>query len=281
MSSPAELIDFSESVTVAKDKTTSLVRRWQDGIYGPALDYIAEEVPLALMYNGIPYAVMLTTPNDIKDFVTGFSLTEEIILDINEIISLNIHQRENGIEARITIPANRAESLKHRTRNIAGCTGCGLCGTTSLDGAIRQPHSLGKGVTISTSTIHRGLDSIKSLQKLNNITGAVHAAVWLNRFGDPVLIREDVGRHNALDKLIGALKTINTDLDNGFLIVTSRASFEMVQKAALSGISLMVAISAPTALAVKLANDCGLSLVGFARDHSHVLYSHPQRLLDA
>ncbi len=281
MSSPAELITFSENIPVVRDRSTTLVRRWQGAAYDPALDQVAEEVPLALMYNGIPYAVMLTTPNDIKDFVTGFSLTEEIVLNIDEIISLNIQQRENGIEVHTTIPANRAKALKYRTRNIAGCTGCGLCGTTSLDGAIRKPGMLGEGVSISTSTIHRGLDSIKQLQSLNNITGAVHAAVWLDQSGDPVLIREDVGRHNALDKLIGALKILNTDLDNGFLIVTSRASFEMVQKAALSGISLIVAISAPTALAIKLAHDCGLTLVGFARDHSHVLYSNPQRLLNA
>ena len=264
----------------SKGSSSFKVERWKSGSYESASDQIAEEIPIAFMYNGIPYAVMLATPTDIKDFAIGFTLSEEIVVAPNEIHKLDIQQHENGIELHITIPRENAIGLQERTRNIAGCTGCGICGTTSLDGAIRHPSIVGPGVSIDADVLHHGLESIMQLQSLNILTGAVHAACWLDLSGDILLMREDVGRHNALDKLIGAIKTAETtiNLDRGFLIITSRASFEMVQKAALAGICFMAAISAPTALAIRLATECELTLVGFAREHSHVVYNCGDRI---
>lgn len=241
-------------------------------------DFVAEEVPVVLVYNTIPHVVMLTTPLNLEDFALGFSLTESIIQHPAEIQSIRVVQRSKGIEVRIRIPEERFACLTGKGRNMTGRTGCGLCGATTLEQAVRPVRQVGSGKPLDAGFLARALTEMSQLQTLNQLTGAVHAAAWLEEDRGIVNIREDVGRHNALDKLIGALSKANCNFDQGWLLVTSRASYEMIQKAASMGITLMAAISAPTGLAIKLAHESGLTLIGFARNDNHVIYTHPHRL---
>lgn len=255
------------------------VERWRDGIQTRQDDYVAEEAPIALMYNGEPHVVMLATPLDLEDFALGFSLTENIVADRREVFSIRVYQRSEGIEVRLRIPEARCETAADKGRNLTGRTGCGLCGARTLQQAMRRPPPVGQGVRVSSVELAEALAALRDHQRLNRLTGAIHAAAWAVPGQGIVLVREDVGRHNALDKLIGALAKKDTDFGSGFVIVTSRASYEMVQKCASVGISFMAAISAPTGLAVRLAEETGFTLIGFARDESHVVYAHPQRLI--
>jgi FdhD protein len=257
----------------------SAVERWRGDEHASQEDCIAEEAPIALMYNGQPHVVMLATPLDLEDFALGFSLTENIVASPREVHSIRIYQRAEGIEARLRIPEARCETAADKTRNLTGRTGCGLCGARTLQQAMRRPAPVGQGVRVPSSELIRALAELRDHQKLNRITGAVHAAAWVVPGQGIECVREDIGRHNALDKLIGALARRGTDLGGGFVVVTSRASYEMVQKCAAVGITFMAAISAPTALAMRLAQDTGFTLIGFARDDNHVVYAHPQRLV--
>lgn len=257
----------------------STVERWQGNQHVSQEDCIAEEAPIALMYNGEPHVVMLATPLDLEDFALGFSLTENILASPKELLSTRIYQRAEGIEVRMNIESARCEVLPEKTRNLTGRTGCGLCGAQTLKQALRRPHPVGKGAIVPAAELTAALTGLREHQRLNQLTGAVHAAAWVIPGQGIRLVREDVGRHNALDKLIGALVRKNSDFGAGFVLVTSRASYEMVQKCATVGISCMAAISAPTGLAVRLAEDTGLTLVGFARDHKHVVYANPHRLI--
>ncbi len=214
----------------------------------------------------------------LKNLRLGFSITEGIIKNPQELLSARIYNRSNGIEVQIKIPEHRFQCLADKGRNLTGRTGCGLCGASTLKQAIRQPNPVNGDLTLSAAELHSALTDIKQHQKLNQLTGAVHAAAWAVPGQGILDIREDVGRHNALDKLIGFLLRTGKDLSAGFVIVTSRASYEMVQKTAWVGITLLAAISAPTGLAIRLANEAGLTLIGFARDDQHVVYTHPQRL---
>ena len=256
----------------------STVDRWQGGLHERKLDYIAEEVPISLVYNGLPHVVMLATPNDLEEFALGFSITEGIIKTPQELLSARIYNRSNGIEVQLKIPDHRFQCLADKGRNLTGRTGCGLCGASTLRQAIRQPNPVKGDLTLSSFELVSALMDIKQHQKLNQLTGAVHAAAWAEPGQGILNIREDVGRHNALDKLIGFLLRTGKDLSSGFVIVTSRASYEMVQKTAWVGISLLAAVSAPTGLAIRLAEEAGLTLIGFARDDQHVVYTHPHRL---
>jgi FdhD protein len=242
-------------------------------------DHIIEEAPVALVYNGHPHVVMLATPLDLEDFAYGFSLTEGIIEGPAEIASARVFYRSEGIELRIRISEERFACLPGKERNLTGRTGCGLCGAATLRQAVRHPPPVRSSVRVSVDELRQALREIHARQPLNQLTGAIHAAAW----GIPGLgvlqVREDVGRHNALDKLIGVLARQRVERSLGFVIVTSRASYEMVQKCASVGIGFMVAISAPTGLAIRLAQETGLTLVGFARGDSHVIYTHPERLL--
>jgi FdhD protein len=233
---------------------------------------------VVLVYNTQPHVVMLTTPLNLEDFALGFSLTEGIIKHPAELQSIRVVQRSKGVEVRMTIPDQRCEGMDKKGRNMTGRTGCGLCGATTLEQAIRQPRPVGKGLVLDSAVLCDALKDMPNKQMLNQLTGAVHAAAWLDSEKGLVAVREDVGRHNALDKLIGALAKANCNFENGWLLVTSRASYEMVQKAASVGITLLAAISAPTGLAIKLADECGLTLIGFARNDNHVVYTHPHRL---
>ncbi len=241
-------------------------------------DCVAEEVPVVLVYNTIPHVVMLTTPLNLEDFALGFSLTEEIIGNPAELQSVRVVQRSKGVEVRMTIPEPRFEQLHGKGRNMTGRTGCGLCGASTLEQAVRRPRPVGKGLPLDASLLSGAMTAMHDKQSLNQLTGAVHAAAWLEPERGVVSVREDVGRHNALDKLIGSLAKANCNFEGGWLLVTSRASYEMVQKASSVGITLLAAISAPTGLAIQLAEECGLTLVGFTRNENHVIYTHPHRL---
>ncbi len=255
-----------------------IVDRWQGGQHSQEQDYIAEEVPISLIYNGVPHVVMLATPTNLEEFALGFSITEGIIKNPQELLSARVYNRSNGIEVQLKIPEHRFQGLADKGRNLTGRTGCGLCGASTLKQAIRPPKPVNGNLTLPAAELRSALTDIKQHQKLNRLTGAVHAAAWAVPGQGILEIREDVGRHNALDKLIGFLLRTGKDLSAGFIIVTSRASYEMVQKTAWVGITLLAAISAPTGLAIRLANEAGLTLIGFARDDQHVVYTHPQRL---
>lgn len=248
-----------------------------------ARDSIAEEVPVAFEYNGIGHVVMLATPADLEDFAVGFTLTEGIVAHRQDIYDIEADHGDNGCEAGITLRLDIASEafnrLKERRRNLAGRTGCGLCGTESLSQVRRAIAALpAAAAPFPFAALCAGMARLPALQPLQQATGAAHAACWLNADGEPRFVREDIGRHNALDKTLGALARQATDPTNGAAIITSRASFEMVQKAAALGIALLAAVSAPTAAAIRLADELGLTLVGFLRDHTAVVYTHPHRL---
>ena len=255
------------------------IRRYRAGTFAESTDAIAEEVPIALVYNDRPHVVMMATPRDLDDFALGFSLSEAVIGAPGELASIETQTLLEGIEVRLSIPGARAEALESRRRNLTGRTSCGLCGAQALEDAVRQPPAVGRGPSIDNDVLHRALARMHDLQPLNVATGATHAAAWARSDGEIALLREDVGRHNALDKLIGAMANAPERVDEGFLIVTSRASYEMVQKSATIGIALLAAISAPTALAIHLAEETGMTLIGFARPEGHVVYANPERIV--
>lgn len=254
------------------------VQRWRGDQHETVSDYVAEEVPVVLVYNGVSHVVMLATPTNLEDFALGFSVTEGIVGQAAEVLAARIYPRANGIEVQMQIPEARFACLAEKGRNLTGRTGCGLCGATTLKQAIRQPAPVNGELSVTAETLQTALSQLQQHQKLNQLTGAVHAAAWVVPGHGIVALREDVGRHNALDKLIGLLLRTGKDPKTGFIVVTSRASYEMVQKAASVGVTLIAAISAPTALAIRLADEAGVTLVGFARQDQHVIYTHPYRL---
>ncbi|MFS2205687.1 formate dehydrogenase accessory sulfurtransferase FdhD [Variovorax sp. Varisp36] len=245
-------------------------------------DWVAEEVPVALEFNGISHAVMLATPLDLEDFALGFSLSEGILDHAHELYAVETGESELGITVRLQVASVAFARLKQRRRTIAGRTGCGLCGTESLAHVSRElPLLADPAGPLERQAIARAMLQVQSLQTLQQATGAVHAAAWCSADGEVQWLREDVGRHNALDKLIGALANNDVDASGGFIAVTSRASFEMVQKTAMAGVPLLAAVSAPTSFAVATAERARLTLVGFARKDDLAVYSHPGRLAAA
>jgi FdhD protein len=254
------------------------VERWDNGRSEHALDRVAEEEPVALTYQRTPHVVMLTTPANLEDLGIGFTLTEAIVERTEEIKSVELVRDAGRYEVRIGIAGVRFAALLERQRNLAGRTGCGLCGAETIEQAIRHPPPVGAGPTVTLAELHRTLTELQSRQSLNAQTGSVHAAAWALPGKGIQIVREDVGRHNALDKVIGSLIRAGTDCSAGYMVITSRASYEMVQKTATVGVTLLAAVSAPTALAVRLAQETQLTLIGFARAHRHVIYAHPRRL---
>jgi len=254
------------------------VERWSQGRMERARDRVAEETPIALVYHGVPHVVMLATPVNLEDYAVGFTVSEGLVAHPGEIQSVEVVPQSDAIELRIGIVAERFAQLLQRRRNLTGRTGCGLCGTESLEQAIRPVPALSQSLHISVADLHAALAQLESLQPINARTGSVHAAAWAVPGSGIQLVREDVGRHNALDKAIGALLRSNTDFAAGYMIITSRASYEMVQKSATAGIGLIAAVSAPTAFAIRTAEQSGVTLVGFARRDRHVVYTHPERL---
>lgn len=255
------------------------VERWNPDALVHAIDQIAEEVPVAMVYNGISHAVMLATPTRLEQFGLGFSLSEGILQSRSELYSCDIVTRKEGIELQMAIPQQRFAELKQRRRNMTGRTGCGLCGTESLQQVQRPMHPLAGGQRFQAEAVHRALDSMPLQQSLQGLTGAMHAAVWAAVNGNILLLEEDIGRHNALDKLLGTLATTEHDRNQGFVLISSRASYEMVQKASTMGVSMLVAVSAPTSMAIQAAQAVGLTLVGFARNGGHVIYAHSERFI--
>jgi len=252
--------------------------RWVDGAFEPSIETIVEEVPVAIVYNGVPHVVMMATPQQLDDFALGFSMTEELIRAPTDLLRIEEVRYSKGIELQVTVEPDRLEAIASRTRRLSGRTGCGICGADSFDAVMKQLHTAPDGTPVPAASIHRAMANLQVRQELNAAAGAVHAAGWAALDGTIGLVREDVGRHNALDKLIGALLKAGTDAGNGFLVVTSRASFEMVQKATVFGAPLLAAISGPTGLAVRVAHQSRLTLVGFARGNRHTVYTHPERV---
>lgn len=244
---------------------------------------VPEETPIALTYNRATHAVMLATPADLEDFAIGFSLAERIITDPAQIEALEIVVLPDGIELRMDLPPDRLDGLTHRHRRLAGPSGCGLCGMESLADAARAvpvlaDDPLAGDPCFTPETILRALDLLAPAQRLNHETRAVHAAAFWTEAGGLVALREDIGRHNALDKLAGALARLRVPAADGLLLLSSRVSVEMVQKAALLGAAVIVAVSAPTALAIDVADRANITLIGVARQDGFEVFTHPHRI---
>jgi FdhD protein len=257
------------------------VTRWGDGTVSEVSDRVAEETPVSFVYNGLAYAVMMASPADLEDYAAGFSLSEGIVQGPGELKRVEVIALDEGILVRIEIPEERAAQIEIQRRNMAGRTACGLCGAESIEQVVRHPPRVPAGIALTHEALHRAFDALSRRQSLNAMTGAVHAAAWVSATGELVRVREDIGRHNALDKLIGAMSRAGLTMQAGAALITSRASFEMAQKAAIAGIPILAAISAPTGLAIRLAREAGLTLVGFARGGRHNVYANPQRLSEA
>lgn len=255
--------------------------RWSASGCEEAVDELVEEMPLALVYNGISHAVMLATPADLEDFAVGFSMTEGVVDHVRQIYDVEAEPAGQGIELRVHIAAARMAALKERRRTLAGRTGCGLCGVESLADALRPARPVPAGGRLSVAALDRACDRLAACQPLHRLTGASHAAAFADWSGELRLVREDVGRHNALDKLAGALARSRTEPASGFVLVTSRASVEMVNKTAAAGIGLLAALSAPTGLAVREAERAGLTLVGFAGRGQRWVYANAERIESA
>lgn len=266
------------AVAAADDPVVQLpVRRWRQGAWQDTLDNVAAEVPVSLSYNSIPHVVMMATPRDLEDMGVGFTVSEALA-GADEIRDVRLDSSSGEFELRLSVTGSRLGEMLQRRRNLTGRTGCGVCGAETIEDAIRRPPPVPAGGHISRESLVGALRALRARQPLGQAAGSLHAAAWVDWSGELAEVREDVGRHNALDKLIGARLRSGQGLHDGFALVTSRASYEMVQKAATLGIRMLVAVSAPTALGVQLARDCGLTLVGFAREEQQVVYSHPERL---
>ena len=241
-------------------------------------DRIAAEVPVALTYNRVSHVVMMATPVDLEDFAVGFSITEGLIGGLEDLKAIRVVPRTGGIELAMTVAEEWFDRLATQRRNMAGRTGCGLCGAENIEQALRYPAPVAQEISVSHTALQRAVAELEAHQPMQAETGATHGAAWCSEDGGIVLLREDIGRHNALDKLIGSLFRGGFDPASGFVLVSSRASYEMVYKTATAGIELLMAVSAPTTLAVEFAERSGVTLVGFARPGRHNVYTFPERI---
>ncbi|QSX32962.1 formate dehydrogenase accessory sulfurtransferase FdhD [Shewanella avicenniae] len=267
------MFELSNDIIIAKSVT--LV---EQGAISQLTDNLANEVRIALVYNGISHTVMLASPQDIEAFAIGFTISERIVSNINEIKGVDLEYVENGIIVHIEITQRCFMVLKEQRRSMAGRTGCGLCGVSQLEEAVKPIKRVDDSVMFNLELLPKILAEIKDRQQNFELTGATHAAIGINKNGEVIHTYEDIGRHIALDKLIGAFSQRNAEKPAAVLL-TSRASFEMVQKAASAGVEIMFAISAVTALAADIAEKSNITLVGFCRQGRATIYSHPHRLL--
>ena len=253
-------------------------QRWEAGLLSESHENVAAETALALHYNHRPHMVVMLTPRDIEEFVLGFSLSEGILRAPDELHSVRMRMLADGLECDAAIALERYAELNAHQRRLASRSGCGVCGAETLSQAVRSLPPVPDTVRMTHAALQAAMGALAQRQPLNTATGAVHAAAWADADGKILLVREDVGRHNALDKLIGALCRAGLRTDCGALLLTSRASHEMVQKAAAVGMQIVCAISAPTSLAIRQAQQTHVTLVGFARGARHTVYTHPGRL---
>ncbi len=251
--------------------------RWRAGAIEASRRELPEETAVALAHDATTTAVMMATPADLEDLGLGFSLTERIVTHPDEITAIEVAPTELGVEVRMWLAGAPSTALADRRRRLAGPTGCGLCGIDSLAEAVRPPLPVGAGHRFHAADIHDAMASLAGAQRLGAATRAVHAAGWWARSAGLVAVREDVGRHNALDKLVGAMA--RAPREAGVLVLTSRVSVEMVQKAAAMGAQVVAAVSAPTALAVRTAQQAGLTLVAVAREDAFEVFTAPERIV--
>ncbi|MGX5054387.1 formate dehydrogenase accessory sulfurtransferase FdhD [Enterobacter asburiae] len=242
-------------------------------------DFLAEEVPVALVYNGISHVVMMASPKDLELFAIGFSLSEGIIAHPQEIYGMDVVQACNGLEVQIELSSRRFMGLKERRRALAGRTGCGVCGVEQLNDIGKPVVPLPFTQTFNLAHLDRALEHLNDVQPIGQLSGCTHAAAWVLPSGDIAGGHEDVGRHVALDKLLGRRARESDVWQQGAALVSSRASYEMVQKSAMCGVEILFAVSAATTLAVDVAERCNLTLVGFCKPRRATIYTHPQRLI--
>jgi FdhD protein len=252
--------------------------RVDEGSTCAVVEQIAEEAPIALVYNGVPHVVVMASPANLEDLALGFSLSEAVIGSVAELGGIEIVPEQTGYSIYLSVPPERVAAIEQRRRNMTARTGCGVCGAETIEQAMRNVPIVAASKVASSQRVTRraiadAMKQLPALQTLNAATGATHAAAWANLNGQLQLAREDVGRHNALDKLIGAMAAGGVDTAQGFAVITSRASYEMVQKAAMAGIGLLAAVSAPTALAVRIAREAGVTLAGFVRGERCMVYA--------
>ncbi len=241
----------------------------------PAFDHVAEEIPVALVFNGISHVVMMATPRDLEAFACGFALTEGVVASAAAIFDCEVFLRADSAEVAMTIAQEDFVRLKDRRRALTGRSGCGVCGIDSLEMLDLQPEALPPAV-ISVDlprALVKAADGLRAHQALMQATGGVHAAAWCTPEGEIVHVFEDIGRHNGLDKLIGHLALQGTDLRRGFVFLSSRGSYELARKAARMRIPLLATISAPSSLAIRIATEAGMKLVGFCRQDAFVDYT--------
>ncbi|CAH6189499.1 Sulfurtransferase FdhD, partial [Citrobacter koseri] len=242
-------------------------------------DMLATEVPVALVYNGISHVVMMTTPKDLEQFAIGFSLSEGIIECPQDIYGMDVVPSCNGLEVQIELSSRRFMGLKERRRALAGRTGCGVCGVEQLNDIGKPITPLPFTQTFDLANLDRALKHLSDFQPVGQLTGCTHAAAWAMPSGELAGGHEDVGRHVALDKLLGRRATEGESWQQGAVLVSSRASYEMVQKSAMCGVEILFAVSAATTLAVDVAERCNLTLVGFCKPGKATIYTHPRRLM--
>ena len=239
---------------------------------------VAQEIPVALVYNARPHVVVMASPVDLEDLGVGFTLTERIVEHRDEIERIELVRASHGAELQIQIPDQRAERLQERARGLVSRTGCGLCGIETINDMMHMPTRVGDALRVDRAALWRAAAELSAKQELNRTTNTIHAAGWALPDGTMRVVREDVGRHNALDKVFGALAREGLDPASGFVVVTSRASYELVQKAATCGVELLAAISRPTGLAIRFAESAGVTLVGLLRGNTANVYTGLQRI---
>jgi FdhD protein len=252
---------------------------WRDGQASRIERVLADEAPVGLSYDGKPYVVLMASPADVEDLAVGFSVTERMA-DSSQIEAITVEALEEGLSVDITLNAEgRKARGQARLRTLEGRSSCGLCGVQRLKSAVRPVSPVGAGINVTREAVQAALAALDDAQTLGRMTRAMHAAALADPDGNLLLVREDVGRHNALDKLIGAALRQGLDLVGSFLVLTSRCSYEMIEKAAVAGVSVVVAISAPTALALRKAEEADITLIALARSDGHMVFTRPDRIL--